>query len=174
MPFLSPPDARYKESFIEAIREFQAEGRYEHLSIDALEADFSGYVSDRTQRRTRPAPDKVPESVFWLIADDGQTYIGRVSLRHELNDFLSRFGGHIGYDIRPSMRRQGYGMLICKLGLEEARKIGLRRAQLTVDEDNTASRKIIEANGGVLEGGEVIDRPGVLCLRFWIDLEELL
>jgi predicted acetyltransferase len=36
---------------------------------------------------------KVPGSDFWLI--DGSDYIGRLSLRHELNERLLQMGGHI-------------------------------------------------------------------------------
>jgi predicted acetyltransferase len=115
-----------------------------------------------------PAPGRAPEIILWLVEDI--TYIGRVNLRRHLTDDLRKLGGNIGYDIRPSLRRRGYGTLICRLALDEARRHGLERALLTCDEDNPASRKIIEANGGVLEGGDVVNRPGILCLRFWIDL----
>lgn len=174
MPFLSTPQAAHKNSFLEALREYQAEGRYRYWNADVLAADFDGFLRelDRRSRNLDPESERVPESRFWLIDDDRATYIGRVSIRHRLNEALERLGGHIGYDIRPSMRRRGYGTLMCKLALEEARTLGLERVMITCDEDNIGSRKIIEANGGILEGGQVVDRPGILCLRFWVDLRE--
>ena len=171
MPFLSMPQVQYRESFIAAIQEFQAEGRYQQWDISTLLADFPGFVQQLSRRASHPVPGRVPESLFWLIGDDHQTYIGRVSIRHNLNERLRIIGGHIGYEIRPSLRKQGYGLLICKLGLEQAWKLGLRRVMVTCDEDNIASRKIIEANGGILDSCEVVDKPGILCLRYWIDLE---
>ena len=147
MPFLSVPQVQYKGSFIAAVQEFQAEGRYQQWDINTLLADFPGFVQQLSQRASHPVPGRVPESFFWLIGDDHQTYIGRVSVRHDLNERLRIIGGHIGYEIRPSLRKRGYGTLICKLGLEQAR------------------------NGGTLDGSEVVDRPGILCLRYWIDLE---
>jgi predicted acetyltransferase len=48
--------------------------------------------------------------------------------------------------------------------------VGLRRVLLVCAEDNAASRRIIEANGGVLEGIiRVRDRP-IPVRRYWIDL----
>jgi predicted acetyltransferase len=112
--------------------------------------------------------DLVPQTTFWLV--DGDAYIGRLSLRHHLNDSLRLIGGHIGYDIRPSMRRQGYGTRALALGLIEARNLGLTRVLVTCDKENTGSRRIIERNGGVLEDETTIpDYDGVI-LPYWITL----
>jgi predicted acetyltransferase len=110
----------------------------------------------------------VPVSTFWLV--DDTDYIGSTNVRHELNDYLREFGGHIGYTIRPSRRRQGHGTEICRLALEEARKLGLRRVLITCDDDNIGSRLIIERNGGLLEN--VVPQPdvGVPKRRYWFDL----
>lgn len=149
MAFLSPPSERYKVSFLAALREYHAEGRYHEYDPAILELDFAWFVKFQLNKRVNPQPGRVRESIFWLV--EGDEFIGRTALRHELNDNLRLIGGHIGYDIRPSKRRQGYGTLICKLVLAEARKTGLRRAMITCDEDNIGSRKIIEANGGKFE-----------------------
>ena len=62
---------------------------------------------------------KVPFSLLWLA--EGDEFIGEVSIRHELNRYLREEGGHIGYGIRPSRQRQGYGRLILALALEHCR-----------------------------------------------------
>ena len=106
----------------------------------------------------------MPFSVFWLI--EGDAFIGEANVRHE----LIKEGGHVGYGIRPSRQRQGYGKLILALALEECRRLGLARVLVTCLEDNLASARIIEANGGELEN--VIDDPagrGPLR-RYWIAL----
>jgi len=110
MKHLVIPSEQYKESFLEAIAEFHAEGRYEHLDIQMLTQVFQVYVQDLLSRTKRNPnrPELVPESIFWLIDDD--EYIGRVSIRHELTESLLRAGGNIGYDIRPSKRMRGYGL----------------------------------------------------------------
>ncbi|WP_261664423.1 GNAT family N-acetyltransferase [Deinococcus sp. Marseille-Q6407] len=83
------------------------------------------------QHLTRFEPPAEPPAGFvhseyrWLV--EGKTYLGRVSLRHTLNDHLRESGGHIGYEIRPSQQRRGYGTLILRLALERARELGLER-----------------------------------------------
>jgi len=79
-------------------------------------------------------------------------------------------GGHIGYDIRPSKRKQGYGNKILELALPKTKELGIHKALLTCDEPNTGSQKIIERNGGVLEN--VVDNPetGIRKMRFWITI----
>ena len=78
-------------------------------------------------------------------------------------------GGNIGYAIRPSERRKGFGTLILRLTLEKAKNIGLTRVLVTCDADNVASRKIIERNGGVLAGQVVSEHTGKLVMRYFID-----
>lgn len=165
--FLSRPDVRYKDSFIAAMREFQREGRNPDWNFDVLTEQFDEYVQVQIERETNPLAGRVPETVYWLIVDNIHT--GRVSVRHRLTEGLERYGGHIGYDIRPSMRRKGYGTLQCRLALEKARAIGLERVLITCDDDNVGSRKIIEANGGVLQD-KIDNGRYALTRRYWIDL----
>lgn len=110
----------------------------------------------------------MPQTIYWLI--DGEEFIGRSSLRHELTPALLEIGGHIGYEIRPSRRRRGYGRAILRLTLEEARGRGLSEVLVTCDTDNVGSRKIIEANGGRFAD----ERPGPPgarpTRRYWIPL----
>jgi len=110
----------------------------------------------------------VKESIFWLI--DGHEFIGRVSLRHELNEELLKLGGHVGYEIRPTKRRKGYGKRILEFALKEAKKINLDKVLVTCDAYNIASKKIIEHNGGMMENQLFSDVDSVSKLRYWIDL----
>jgi predicted acetyltransferase len=107
----------------------------------------------------------------FLFAFDGPRIVGRVSLRPELNDFLRRVGGHIGYAVVPEFRRRGYATAMLRQSLEIAhRDFGLDRVLLTCDDDNVGSIRTIEKNGGVLEG--VITGPDLAKpkRRYWIEL----
>jgi predicted acetyltransferase len=172
MLFLADPSLAYKNTFLEGLREFQAEGREQHLNIDELEKDFPAYLSrlEDARDRTKKPPDRVPASTYWLI--DGNEYIGTLHVRHELNEQLLIWGGHIGYRIRPSHRQRGYGKEILRLGLEKANAMGLKRVLLTCDEDNIGSKKIIEYNGGKLENAVLIEGSPVKKLRYWIEIKE--
>ena len=173
---LVKPSEEYKDSFIAAAKEVQgtesASGheseRYRSIDIDVLEKDFAGFIRGELEKAEgKNLPDEyVPETNYWLI--DGDEYIGRISVRHRLNDNLLAIGGHIGYDIRPSRRRQGYGKAILELVLPKAKELGISRALVTCDESNTGSRKIIEANGGVLENSVPQGEGKPNKLRFWI------
>ena len=91
---------------------------------------------------------KVPSSTYWLYADGVPVGFGK--LRHYLTDGLRREGGHIGYAIAPRFRGKGYGKEILRLLLEEARKMGIDRALLTIRTGNKASQAVALANGGVI------------------------
>ncbi|MEV8250146.1 GNAT family N-acetyltransferase [Microbacterium sp. NPDC076768] len=111
----------------------------------------------------------VPCDHFW-IAEGGQV-VGFLSFRREINDYLRRFGGHIGYSVVPSRRREGIVREALRLTLRFARKEGYDRVMLTCDDDNVGSIRTIEGAGGELE--DVIDAPEAgdpRVRRYWIEL----
>jgi predicted acetyltransferase len=95
MALLTEPSTRYQASYLEALQEFQAEGRHLETPLEEIAADFARFVQHLRELadRTKLKPGWVPGSDFWLI--DGSDYIGRLSLRHELNERLLQMGGHI-------------------------------------------------------------------------------
>ena len=96
--------------------------------------------------------------------------VGRCSIRHELNDYLREWGGHLGYGVAPEFRKRGFGQQLFRAGREHLRSLGTEKAFMTCDKDNPASRKMIEGAGGVLQD-EVIDpNDQKAILRFWVSL----
>lgn len=91
---------------------------------------------------------KVPSTTFWLYVDG--VPVGFGNLRHFLTEALSKAGGNIGYGIAPEFRGKGYGNILLKLLLQEARKIGLEKVLVTIHLDNIPSQKVALANGGVI------------------------
>jgi predicted acetyltransferase len=169
------PSIKYKESFLEALEEYQKSISSDRLDIYALNAemlreDFDSYVKrllDEEKGIGLP-PGYVPQTTYWLI-DEGQ-FVGRVSIRHRLTEHLLKEGGHIGYDIRPSKRRLGYGKKILSLVLPKVKELGITRALITCDETNIGSKKIIERNGGILENSILLSPDKPHKLRYWISL----
>jgi predicted acetyltransferase len=172
MPALITPDTRLKPSFLAAMAEFADEGRTgdgSGIGSDLerwtgrweSEEGFAEYVAEKVAERERVEdPDWVLCTNLWWA--DGDEYIGRMSIRHELNDWLAEVGGHIGYDVRRSRRREGHATAMLAAALVIARDLGMERVRLTCDDDNIASRRVIERNGGVLED----ERHGKL--RYWV------
>lgn len=110
----------------------------------------------------------VPSSIYFLM-DEYKIIYGVIDIRHELNDYLLRYGGHIGYGIRPSQRRKGYASQMLTLALPIVKELGISKALITCDKNNTGSAKTIMNNGGILEN-EVINGNEV-TQRYWIEFK---
>jgi predicted acetyltransferase len=120
--------------------------------------------SERLGRQLRAG--RVPST--FLAAEVSGEIVGRISLRHVLNEFLAHEGGHIGFAVRPGYRRMGYATAILGQGLVIARSLGIERVLVTCDRDNLGSATVIQRCGGVLEA-VVNGGAGNLVCRYWID-----
>ena len=156
--FLIRPTEAYRDSYLEALREgvnFASFEPLEPTGIDLIEADFTRYLrtldhsgQTRVTFRDREFPS-VPSNIFWLV--DRSRFIGAVSIRSRIDiPILARFGGHIGFGVRPSLRRRGYGTRQLALALDICRGMGLGLVRLSCGEGNLGSRRAIETNGGLL------------------------
>jgi predicted acetyltransferase len=84
----------------------------------------------------------------FLVADVAGEVVGRVSVRHELSDWLARYGGHIGYGVRPGFRRRGYATEILRQSLAVAAEAGVAEALVMCEDENRASAAVIARCGG--------------------------
>ena len=176
MPHLLPPTAALAASFRAAMADFVAEGRGgpqddsalgRHLTAFAAQwhtpEGFEGFLAElRREGDTSapPPPNWVHSSTYWWA--EGSHFLGSIRIRHELTPRLLESAGHIGYDIAPGARRRGHATAMLRAALPIAAGMGIEQALITCDVDNVGSRKVILANGGVLE-----DERGSK-LRFWV------
>jgi predicted acetyltransferase len=177
---LVAPAARLRRSFLAALAEDHQEGRHRELD-DRLLAEpdeFGRYVVALRAEATSPGARAryvwslrgkeppyqrdgfVPQTNLWWAA--GDEYLGRLSIRHRLTLQLVYEGGHIGYEVRPSARRRGHATAMLAAALPIAAALGVENALIDCDPGNTGSRRVIEKNGGVLDG-EYDDE-----LYFWV------
>ena len=177
---LVDPHVRFHRSFLEAYDELAAEGEERHAGLphygngeplgpeftrDAIVSPdgFASMVRVVVEGRDpfAPRPDGwVPWTELWMA--DGDEYLGRITLRHELTDALLTWGGHIGYSVRPSARRRGHASAALRRVLQVAHDRHIDPALVTCDLDNVGSRRVIEGAGGVFEDVREGKR------RYWI------
>jgi predicted acetyltransferase len=165
MPELILPSAHVHASFLNAMDEFRAEGRgglTDHSMIGheireysdrwtdpVVFGDYVTWLRDQAREDAPRPPGLVACTTLWWASR--QEFLGRLALRHHLTPRLLDYGGHIGYDIRPSARRRGHATAMLAEALPVAAKLGIDPVLVTCDDDNVGSRKVIEANGGVFE-----------------------
>lgn len=118
--------------------------------------------------------DKCQSKTFLLIRENNERIIGTINVRWNLTEKMKRFGGNIGYGIRPTERRKGYNKINLYLGLIEAQKLGLDRVMLDCDASNIASDKTMQTLGGVLERTEIDPSDGILTNVYWFNEDECL
>ena len=169
-PHFERPDSRFHASVLEAIHEYHAEGRHAELEAEVFEdrEEFARYCAAVNAGVERPGePDfyfaelhgtplpgewaggYVPQTTLWWVA--GDEFIGRLSIRHRLTPHLLYHGGNIGFEVRPRARRQGHATAMLAAALPLAAGFGIDPARVDCDVDNTASRRVIEKNGGVFD-----------------------
>ncbi len=115
---------------------------------------------------------RLPAHEFWI--SDGE-FCGRIGFRFQrgTEDLPATVFGHVGYTIVPWKQRRGYATQALRLILPVARSEGFSRVQITCDNDNEASRRVILANGGILDGTfPHPSRPGHVKLSFWVPTGE--
>ena len=169
-PEIKEASVLYKDSYLSALEEFHKEGRDLDVDEKELADNFPEFVQKLKDQSLglNLKPGYVPATMYWII--DNADYVGKVQLRHSLTDSLLKVGGHIGYEIRPSKRKQGYGEKALELVLPQAKALGLEKVLLTCDSTNIGSQKIIETNGGVLENEVETEEGQPSKLRYWINL----
>jgi predicted acetyltransferase len=130
---------------------------------------WSAYLKTLEQYRAGAGLPAGLVPATFLVADVDGEIVGRTSIRHELNDFLRREGGHIGYGVLPRHRRRGYATEILRQSLIVIRAIGVDRVLVTVDDDNAGSIAVVEACGGRLDSRVEVAGQAAPVRRYWIE-----
>lgn len=171
---LTPPDIRYRDSYVAALREGLHLQAHTEEEILLAEKDFDAYLRHRFDL-SRPVilPDgkripRLPMIDFWLV--DEAKFIAISSFRPQLNDALLKRGGNLGYAVRASERRKGYGKIMLQMMLKELKSRGLTRVLITCHDQNEGSIRVIESAGGVLQDKVSIEGIDIPERRYWITL----
>lgn len=166
------PDLTYFEQYKEMYYEWFGQ---EHINpwffktkCDTLE-EFADFIQMLDECEKGNADKQYASQTAYFALDENGRLIGGVSIRHYLTVDGYYFGGHIGYGVRASERKKGYGTEMLNLALQEAKRLKINKVLLTALETNIASNKVIQKCGGVFEN-KVKDSDGSIINRYLIDV----
>ena len=173
------PSLEIKNEIIEYLDEFVKYGSDINGS-GSLDKICDGYTFEEALDRCLKMEDeeyaksvgRCQSRTFLLIRENDNKIVGTINVRWNLNEATLRFGGHIGYGIRPTERRKGYNKINLYLGMLEAKKVGLEKVMLDCDVNNLGSDKTLKALGGKLERTEVDPSDGILTNVYWFNVDE--
>lgn len=150
--YLEVPTINRKEEAIEYIQE-HLDANSDINGVGGLKKyldNYEGWLEKLEEDYVRiPDEEKVPARTYFLIREADNKIIGMINIRLVLNDALKKFGGHIGYGIRPSERGKGYNKINLYLGLKVCYEYGIDTVLMDADLNNPASWKTMESLGGV-------------------------
>lgn len=150
--------AEYRQAFLDAGDSMDGTGALRKL------ADPKEYIKNCIaceDPATVPA-DLVSATQLLLIRKNDDKLLGMIQIRHDFNDYLEKFGGHIGYSVKPSERRKGYAKKMLEMALPFCKQLGLKKVLITCNDNNIGSEKTILDNGGIYES---INNGHTLILR---------
>lgn len=179
--YLERPSFERKDEIIEYINEF-VEYNSEINGTGSLDKIIEGYTFEQALARCLSMEDenyakkinRCQSKTFLLIREKDNRIVGTINVRWNLTEAMKRFGGNIGYGIRPTERRKGYNKINLYLGMQEAQKLGLDRVMLDCDVNNLGSDRTLKALGGVLERTEVDPEDNILTNVYWFDVDNCL
>ena len=133
---------------------------------------FNEWIEDLEKNKDeKQLPKEYSTHTLYLAINENKKIVGAIGLRWKEVPILLKFGGLIGYSVRPSERSKGYATKMLQLALEEFKKINKRKVLITCKDFNIASKKVIEKNGGIYENSYYNEEDNYTYLRYWINLK---
>lgn len=131
--------------------------------------DWIDQVESLKRPETAP-PHWVPSTQYIYVRELDSKIVGVIQIRHYFNEFLEKYGGHIGYSVCPSERRKGYATQMLRAVLPKCKSLGINNVLISCVTGNEGSRKTIMNNGGVYESTVYEPEEKVYLERYWITI----
>ncbi len=154
---------------IPGIRIFEGVRDFENLG----KMNFQQWLNDlENNKYEENLPKDYSTHTFYLIENDEDRIVGAIGLRWKEVPVLMKYGGFIGYSIRPTERGKGYATEMLKLGLQKFKEMDHKRERIliTCKDFNIPSKKVIEKNNGIYENSYYNEDDGFTYLRYWIKI----
>ena len=154
---------------IPGIRIFEGVRDFENLG----KMNFQQWLNDlENNKYEENLPKDYSTHTFYLIENDEDRIVGAIGLRWKEVPVLMKYGGFIGYSIRPTERGKGYATEMLKLGLQKFKEMDHKRERIliTCKDFNIPSKKVIEKNNGIFENSDYNEDDGFTYLRYWIKI----
>lgn len=159
-----------KDQLFDMIYEInEYDSNFEGLSDIGRIEDYNEFLKKSEKWKHQELINSNYSSQITFGVFDDEKLVGGFVLRHTLKGALINHGGNIGYLVRPSERKKGYGKALLKLALEKAKDIGLKKVLITCRNDNIGSIKVIESNYGIYENDYYDENSGKTYRRYWIE-----
>ncbi len=147
------PTKKHENKAIEFIEEF-----HENNSVKNGSGGLQRYLNNYDEWLNKLENDenrimseeKVPAKTFFLVREKDNKIVGIIYIRLALNEKLKKYGGNIGYSIRPTERKKGYNKINLYLALLYCKENNVKEVFIDCDRTNHPSAKTIQALGGVL------------------------
>lgn len=177
--YFEKPSLERKQEIIEYLDEF-VEYKSDINGSGSLDKIYEGYTFEQALERClsmeneeyAKSVNRATGKTFLLIRENDNKIVGTINIRWNLPEAMQKFGGNIGYGVRPTERRKGYNKINLYLGLKEAQKLGLERVMLDCASDNIGSYKTMEALGGIMEREEINPSDGLLTKVYYFDVNK--
>ena len=156
----------YRKEFIDSGSSMDGTGALRRIEDPREWIEYSGKMKN---------PGTVPEGLvpatqYIFVREEDHKIVGMLQIRHCFNDYLEKFGGHIGYSVAPGERRKGYATQMLGMALPECKKLGMNKVLITCIQGNEGSKGTILNNGGVYESTVYESGADLYLERYWIDL----
>ena len=158
---LEYPALRHKEAVLGYLQEHIGQGEYSLHGACGLDhaLSYEGWL-EGINRCAQAGGDIRSTTFFGVRKCDGKI-IGTIDIRHEQDECLERYSGHVAYGVRPMERKKGYATQMLHLALDYCVQLGIDDVLLSCASCNIAGAKTILKCGGVFES-EATSAPEIL------------
>ena len=178
--YLEEPSLARKDDVVDYMLEHQkynsninGSGGFDHILDGKSYEELLENNLKMSNKEYAYSKNRCPGKTFFLIREEDNKLVGMINIRHDLNEVMQRFGGNIGYGIRPTERRKGYNKINLYLGLIKARdEFNLEKVMLSCNVENIGSDKTITSLGGILQRCEVDPSDNKLANIYYIDVND--